>query len=892
MASPTTNSPNSRALVAFPFQVRLERNASSRSTLVSPLVVGEETEQWQPILHSSNQVVLYNPRSHALSITTAAESNTPGVVVARRREDVHPSRVIAEACPYCGQGLPPGFDGYGTHEHRAQDDDEDDEGRWEDFVDESPSDGEFSADPAYHSRASNYFRLLEISNVSSSRRASPSPGGYERERRWSRSRSRTRSRGRSRTRTRTPDASRSTTSAFPAEKMAEGYFKTFFQEEFKLGMGANGSVFLCQHVLDGNPLGHFAVKKIAVGESHSYLLKILREVRLLERLHHPNIVTYHHAWLETAQFSSFGPKVPTLHVLMQWAEGGSLDDFIDIRLGRKTAHIHMHRVSSTLSSAPSSPASSTKDLPDQPTTPTLISGKGKGPQFAAETQPPHESSAAEGDPHSRSARIRAFRAYQRAPPEEKERMRREMEEAAGSSASGAPRTEWTPVHLLSAEEVKSLFRDVVEGLSFLHDKSILHLDLKPGNVLLTWDEGKLIPRAMLSDFGTSRDMINSTRVARSGNTGTLEYTAPETLPSPETGLLQQIGSKADMWSLGMILHKLLFFKLPYRYAAAGDANGEPISRNEEGEKLERLEKEVLNYPGFKSTPDLVAGFETRRLPRAFLVLLENLLHKSPAGRPSSERVSTAIREGKLDPLAARPAQNLPLSRLWTNASEGSTVATSPAGGATVDGTVPPEQSRLLALPSPTEILGPDERSWRAWASWKLWTRFIMETVIGVSDSEHRRRRKKRRQSRTFNANANRFVRRGMGMRIVRSALLVAKVLTIPRLCLDPTTRPRPVVAALLLAVAVVDSVIDHDGVVGVGHEREERGRERSTTRRRWMSCIGRRMGSVWITVGLALFHVGVLGLSGALSGSAPWDWWGQLCCIPMDGGYLLVSTPV
>ena len=72
------------------------------------------------------------------------------------------------------------------------------------------------------------------------------------------------------------------------------------------------------------------MKKIAVGESHTYLLGILREVRelsrrtsldldglqirLLETLRHRNIITYHHAWLESCQFSAFGPKVPTLQL--------------------------------------------------------------------------------------------------------------------------------------------------------------------------------------------------------------------------------------------------------------------------------------------------------------------------------------------------------------------------------------------------------------------------------------------------------------------------------------------------------------------------------------------------------------------------------------------------
>ncbi|KDR72649.1 hypothetical protein GALMADRAFT_142947 [Galerina marginata CBS 339.88] len=910
-----TNTPPSRALVAFPFghpHSQVPRSPSphsilsSRSPLESDIGLSsngaQDQGQWQPILHASNQVVLYNPRSHALSITSvsAPETLASGVVVARRirreEESIASTSMTGDTCPYCKQDLPIGFGRYpgassstgeGLREH-GEADDSDGTWRYHDTSDDDEESGEIEAvstDPAYHSRASDYFRLLAIVNetssaASGSRRPSISPTRYrsvvdgsrdEDDTRWSNRRSRSRSR-RSRTRTRTPD-NRSTKGAFPADKMAEGYFKTFFQEEYKLGMGANGSVFLCQHLLDGNPLGHFAVKKIAVGESHSYLLKILREVRLLERLHHPNIITYHHAWLETAQFSSFGPKVPTLHVLMQWAEGGSLDDFIDVRLGRKPAHIHMHPHLSSTSSAfqasvPPSPASSTNELPSD-NDPGAGFSHAHHTQFhdAESAQQQHSNSKPE-DPQSRAARIKAFRAYQRAPPEEKEQMRREMERDFGGGSptthgalnglGGPERGEWTPVHLLSAEEVKSLFQDVVAGLGFLHDRSILHLDLKPGNVLLTWDEGQLIPRAMLSDFGTSRDMINSSRAARSGNTGTLEYTAPESLPAPHTGLLQQIDSKADMWSLGMILHKILFFKLPYRYAAVGDANGEPISRNEEGEKMDRLEKEV-----FKSNPDLVTGFEARRLPRSFLVLLENLLHKNPGSRPNCERVNVAIRAGKFDPLGDIPSQGLPLARPWTDTS--APTSPTPNEGTSMElASLAADKSQRLALPSPVEVLGPEEGSWRSWFTWNTWRHFV--TGVVFRRDNHRRKKKARiLTERDLHGHG------GMGMRLIRSSLLVVKILTIPRLCPNSMTRPRPVIVALLLAAAVADTVIDHDA------EPPETMLMRQDSRGRGKT-MGWRMRGVWVTLGLGLLHVGVLGLS-ALRGG-----WETACCIPLDSG--------
>ncbi|KAK7683631.1 hypothetical protein QCA50_013469 [Cerrena zonata] len=152
---------------------------------------------------------------------------------------------------------------------------------------------------------------------------------------------------------------------------------------------------------------------------------------------------------------------------------------------------------------------------------------------------------------------------------------------------------------------------------------------------------------MLSDFGTSQDMLNQR--TRSGNTGTLEYTSPESLPCPSTGVCKEVDSKADIWSLGMILHKLLFLRLPYTFASD---NVEHDSKRDGKEIADRLEQEVRAFTGFRTTPSVRSTFESRRMPQSFLILLERLLHIVPSSRPSAERVLFAIREGQLDPLSS------------------------------------------------------------------------------------------------------------------------------------------------------------------------------------------------------------------------------------------------
>ncbi|CED83585.1 kinase-like protein [Phaffia rhodozyma] len=354
-----------------------------------------------------------------------------------------------------------------------------------------------------------------------------------------------------------------------SQEGSDGYYKRYFKEEHRLGMGAQGTVFLCQHIIDHQPLGLYAVKKVAVGTSHEYLVQVLKEIKILEGLRHENIITLHFAWIEKTRFSSFGSPIQALHVLMQYANHGSLESWITAR-----------------------------------TSPPM------GTDFEAPELSPAQAKA-------------AFRARR------KSQLASAGAGHAGGLREGIHRGETRGVHLLGRQEVLSVFGDVCKGLTYLHDHSVIHCDLKPGNVLLHLEEGEFgPPRALISDFGTASLLYHPDR-ARSGNTGTTEYCSPGSFTVDADGNLLELGNESDLWSLGMILHKIIFFNLPYSQT----------------EDFDLLEKEIMAYPGFNPTPELVANFERRGLPPELLFILAGLLTTDPGRRLSCKKVLHILEVG-------------------------------------------------------------------------------------------------------------------------------------------------------------------------------------------------------------------------------------------------------
>jgi tetratricopeptide (TPR) repeat protein/predicted Ser/Thr protein kinase len=127
---------------------------------------------------------------------------------------------------------------------------------------------------------------------------------------------------------------------------------------------------------------------------------------------------------------------------------------------------------------------------------------------------------------------------------------------------GIPITEHCDKHRLTVEERLALFLHVCEAVQHAHQKGIIHRDLKPSNILVAIQDEEAVPKVI--DFGVARaisqPLTERTLYTEQGQlVGTPEYMSPEQADLDN----QDIDTRADVYSLGVLLYELLTGVLPF-----------------------------------------------------------------------------------------------------------------------------------------------------------------------------------------------------------------------------------------------------------------------------------------------------------------------------------------
>ncbi|OWK36964.1 protein kinase domain-containing protein [Fimbriiglobus ruber] len=207
---------------------------------------------------------------------------------------------------------------------------------------------------------------------------------------------------------------------------------------------------------------------------------------------------------------------------------------------------------------------------------------------------------------------------------------------AFSPAVPAPRARLGLPGTTHVDRVLWLMTRLADGLAHAHDIGILHLDLKPANILLA-DDGQ----PLLLDFNLAFDVRARDRQWAGG---TLPYMAPEQLDEYYTRSLNRgpervsvgtcVDSRTDLFSLGVIFAELLTGRNPFM-----------VTDGERADLATLVRLRRIPVPGVRSL--------NRAAPPAVEAIVRKLLHTDPAHRYQSAR-------HLLDDLE-RQRQNLPLA---------------------------------------------------------------------------------------------------------------------------------------------------------------------------------------------------------------------------------------
>ncbi|NHZ72268.1 MAG: protein kinase, partial [Aquificales bacterium] len=117
----------------------------------------------------------------------------------------------------------------------------------------------------------------------------------------------------------------------------------------------------------------------------------------------------------------------------------------------------------------------------------------------------------------------------------------------------------------TVETVTTVAAQVAEGLSYAHQRGLIHRDVKPGNVLLKMREGAYQPRqTVISDFGLAIQHKDGDEMDTAPFMGSLAYMSPEQCEN------KPLDGRSDIYALGILLYQLATGQLPFQINAPAD----------------------------------------------------------------------------------------------------------------------------------------------------------------------------------------------------------------------------------------------------------------------------------------------------------------------------------
>jgi eukaryotic-like serine/threonine-protein kinase len=168
----------------------------------------------------------------------------------------------------------------------------------------------------------------------------------------------------------------------------------------------------------------------------------------------------------------------------------------------------------------------------------------------------------------------------------------------------------------AAADVALLGVQLCSAVHYLHGRGLLHLDLKPSNVVVERGHAKVLDLSVARPPGPAPAGV-----------GTFCYLAPE---QARGGPLT---AAADVWGIGVTLFEVACGDVPFGHGPAG-------SRNEAGAEADDTGGPDERYPQTEGTAPPIGS--RRRLPPALAAAVDACLRADPASRPTVAGLAAAL----------------------------------------------------------------------------------------------------------------------------------------------------------------------------------------------------------------------------------------------------------